>query len=343
MGLDRESAVQGRRDTITMVSSKVWTRTASAAAALLLTAAAPGAALAAGGHGNGNANGAGNGNGGSNAHANGGTGHTPVTVCHRLGNGGYHVLTMDDSALKAHLGHGDLYPVPADGCPAAPAQAPTKTPAKNSGKKGPDHSGQDHSGQDHAGTPHRHTPVTVCHRLGNGGYHVLTMDDSALKAHLGHGDLYPVPADGCPAAPAKQPAPGAPAPDQGSTGTGSTDTTSTSTTTTGTTGSGAATSARTTPGATVLGDQATRVQDQSRTPARAPQVLGTSATLGSPSTGATAGTAAGTNAATTAAAPQAGILPQTGAGRYGPVLLAGLGLLAAGGAALRRDRKRTTA
>ena len=89
-----------------MVSSKVWTRTASAAAALLLTAAAPGAALAAGGNGNGNANGAdnGNGNGGSNAKANGGTGHTPVTVCHRLGNGGYHVLTMDDSALKACQG-----------------------------------------------------------------------------------------------------------------------------------------------------------------------------------------------------------------------------------------------
>ncbi len=84
-------------------------------------------------------NGNGNGNGGSNAHANGGTGHTPVTVCHRLGNGGYHVLTMDDSALKAHLGHGDLYPVPADGCPAAPAK--TKTPAENPGTKGPEHSG----------------------------------------------------------------------------------------------------------------------------------------------------------------------------------------------------------
>ena len=103
-----------------------------------------GAALAAGGNGNGNANGAdnGNGNGGSNAQANGGTGHTPVTVCHRLGNGGYHVLTMDDSALKAHLGHGDLYPVPADGCPpapAAPAKAPAKTPAKNPGKTGGPH------------------------------------------------------------------------------------------------------------------------------------------------------------------------------------------------------------
>ena len=195
--------------------------------------------------------------------------------------------------------------------------------------------------------------MTVCHRLGNGGYHVLTMDDSALKAHLGHGDLYPVPADGCPTVPATQPAPGAPAPDQGSTGTGSTDTnttntnTTTNTSTTGTTGSGAATTTRTTPGATVLGDQATRVRNQSRTPARAPQVLGTSATRGGTSTGAiagaNAGTTAGTTAATTVGAPQAGILPQTGAGRYGPALLAGLGLLAAGGAALRRDRKRTTA
>ena len=85
------------------------------------------------------------------------------------------------------------------------------------------------------------------------------------------------------------------------------------------------------------------MRNQSRTPARAPQVLGTSATRGSTSTGAIAGATADTTADTTAGAPQSGILPQTGAGRYGPALLAGLGLLAAGGAALRRDRKRTTA
>lgn len=46
-----------------------------------------------------------------------GNGHTPVTVCHLLGNGGYIELTFDENALDAHLAHGDLHPVPAGGCP----------------------------------------------------------------------------------------------------------------------------------------------------------------------------------------------------------------------------------
>jgi LPXTG-motif cell wall-anchored protein len=54
-------------------------------------------------------------------------------------------------------------------------------------------------------TPPKHSPVTVCHVLGNGGYHLLTFDDSALKAHIGHGDLYPVPASGCPKPEARVP------------------------------------------------------------------------------------------------------------------------------------------
>jgi hypothetical protein len=56
---------------------------------------------------------------GSTADANcGGGGHTPVTVCHLEGNGSYHILTSDDDSLPAHLAHGDIYPVPAGGCPA---------------------------------------------------------------------------------------------------------------------------------------------------------------------------------------------------------------------------------
>ena len=55
-----------------------------------------------------------------------GNGHTPVTVCHLLGNGSYNLLTFDDNALDAHIGHGDLYPVPADGCPTAD-EAPEET------------------------------------------------------------------------------------------------------------------------------------------------------------------------------------------------------------------------
>ena len=36
-----------------------------------------------------------------------------VTVCHILGNGSYNLLTFDDSALPAHVAHGDHAPEPA--------------------------------------------------------------------------------------------------------------------------------------------------------------------------------------------------------------------------------------
>lgn len=107
-----------------------------------------------------------------------GDGHAPVTVCHLLGNGSYNLLTFDRNALEAHQRHGDLYPVPADGCPES--------------------SDDVRPSNDHEhGTP-GHERATVCHLLGNGSYNELTFDAHALRAHEAHGDLYPVPADGCP-------------------------------------------------------------------------------------------------------------------------------------------------
>lgn len=91
-----------------------------------------------------------------------GNGHTPVTVCHSLGNGGYIEITFDENALEKHVdNHDDLYPVPADGCPA-----PVEDAEKDADND----------------------RVTVCHILGNGSYNLLTFDDSALPAHLAHGD-----------------------------------------------------------------------------------------------------------------------------------------------------------
>lgn len=91
-----------------------------------------------------------------------GNGHTPVTVCHSLGNGGYIEITFDENALEKHVdNHDDLYPVPADGCPAPVEAAETDADGNR---------------------------VTVCHILGNGSYNLLTFDDSALPAHLAHGD-----------------------------------------------------------------------------------------------------------------------------------------------------------
>jgi LPXTG-motif cell wall-anchored protein len=213
-----------------------------------------------------------------------GNGHTPVTVCHLLGNGSYNVLTFDENALAAHVDHGDLYPVPANGCPTA---AETERPSN------------DHS------TP-GHVRVSVCHLLGNGGYHELTFDEHALAAHEAHGDLYPVPAAGCPAETAEETVPGT-TPEQGDTPAGvvADDTTTT------------------TDGSTVAGveELAGSTTDQPR----AAQVLGVEAV-------------ADVNRAAPVTGPLAGILPQTGAAQLGLAAAAGLVLVGAGATMVARRR-----
>ena len=236
--------------------------------------------------------------------------HTPVTVCHLLGNGSYHLLTFDRRALDAHQGHGDLYPVPAGGCPGPAASEPAA-----SGRTEPERS--------QAPAAPQHQRVTVCHLLGNGTYHVLSFDRHALRAHLAHGDLYPVPADGCaaPATAAPESA-GRPA-DESGAGT--------------TAGSvvplaarpavvagvelelapAAVTRGRTRPGAAVLGAEAL--------------AAGRNASSSAPS--ATGGTQADSGVT--------GVLPQTGAAPVAGALLAGFGLLTAGAVLLRRRARST--
>lgn len=213
-----------------------------------------------------------------------GNGHTPVTVCHLLGNGGYHLLTFDQHALRAHLAHGDVYPDSTGACPSTPTTADAATTQS-----------------------HGHTAITVCHVLGNGGYHLLTFDQHALKAHLAHGDVYPT-AGGCPV--------------PGST-TGGTNTTLTTRTTTIESGSSLAGESVTTP--QLLGTES----------ARAPRVLGVEAFRAGAANSVPGAATSGTPAQI---APAAGLLPNTGAARIGLPLVAGLGLLAAGAGLLARRR-----
>ena len=223
--------------------------------------------------------------------------HAPVEVCHLRGDGSYRLLTMDDSALPAHQGHGDLYPVPADGCPVADEDAAVD------GQTGEPHA-TPHAAPDATPKERGHTPVTVCHLRGNGSYHELTFDDDALEAHLAHGDLHPVPADGC-ATEGADAGPGM-AHQPGSTGGA------------GTTGTESAAGGGATTEAVVLGTQKTAT----RSTTAAGQVAGRSASAGD----------------TAAVSPVADVLPQTGAGRIGLLLATAAALLAAGTTLLARRR-----
>lgn len=239
--------------------------------------------------------------------------------------------------------------------PATPGPAAPAAPAGDEGKQGKQGEQADgkHSGKDHAkakghdtpaqgkgesqaqgpqngkADPPRHTPVTVCHLLGNGGYHLLTMDDSALKAHQAHGDLYPVPAGGCPAASTTS----------SSTSPSTSTAPETADDTVGEPDEGQTQLEGTTPGdALVLGSGSTvagttpvvaGVEQTTSSTRPAAAVLGVQQVAPVAATGA---------AAAPAAAPVAGVLPQTGAGRIG-MLLAGAGALIAAGLTVLRRRQ----
>lgn len=116
-----------------------------------------------------------------------------VEVCHRTGNGSFHMISIGAPALEAHLAHGDGKPGQAvPGQPGkvfgadcsiasagqnepAPPPATTKTTATSGTKK-----------------VSKASKVDVCHKTGNGSYHLINISRSALPAHLNnHGDGFP--------------------------------------------------------------------------------------------------------------------------------------------------------
>ena len=87
-------------------------------------------------------------------------GQPQITICHREGNGSSHTITVALPSLPAHLGHGDTL---------GPCPDPDPDPDPDPG-------------------PDPEDRVTICHREGNGSSHSITVDESAVAAHLAHGD-----------------------------------------------------------------------------------------------------------------------------------------------------------
>ncbi len=110
-----------------------------------------------------------------------------VAVCHNNGNGSYTLVKVKANDLAAHQAHGDLAPgdaVPGQAgkvlsarcavvstAPDAQFQTPAKPLKANNGKKA--------------------DKVNVCHRTGNGSFHMINISRNALPAHLDHGDGVP--------------------------------------------------------------------------------------------------------------------------------------------------------
>lgn len=104
-----------------------------------------------------------------------------VELCHATGNGTYQKIEVSVSAEPAHRAHGDARvgePVPGNttrtfdsscrptgGVSPTPTPTPSPTPTPTGGHK-----------------------VQLCHRTGNGSYHMIEVDLSAEPAHRAHGD-----------------------------------------------------------------------------------------------------------------------------------------------------------
>jgi hypothetical protein len=100
-----------------------------------------------------------------------------VELCHATGNGTYQKIEVSVSAEPAHRAHGDAKvgePVPGDtaktfdsSCRPTGGASPTPTPAP---------------------TPGAGHKVQLCHRTGNGSYHLIDVEVDAEPAHRAHGD-----------------------------------------------------------------------------------------------------------------------------------------------------------
>ena len=125
------------------------------------------------------------------------------SICHLTGNAmsPFELITVRSGAKASHLGHGDVE--------AENGKCPSVLPMSwSSGSRGngvaaSPNRGAAASALNSASGGTQSDPVTavaaaeeekktaICHREGDGTYHLNTVSSSAVDAHLAHGDAYP--------------------------------------------------------------------------------------------------------------------------------------------------------
>jgi hypothetical protein len=110
-----------------------------------------------------------------------GTAIAMVTICHKPGTPAEKTLTLPEPALGGHLGHGDILgPCPEDTPAPPPPPGPTATPVPPPPGGG--------NGGNGGGNGNGGGQVTICHKPGTPAQRTMTVPQSALQAHLNHGD-----------------------------------------------------------------------------------------------------------------------------------------------------------
>lgn len=125
------------------------------------------------------------------------------SICHITGNVAipFELITVRQGARASHLGHGDVEAE--DGkCPSflpASWSSGSNDKGKAAGRKQGGTAPNSNSGSNENESTSKFTAFSeeeekktaICHREGNGEFHLNTVSSSSVDAHLAHGDMFP--------------------------------------------------------------------------------------------------------------------------------------------------------